>query len=647
MFDWLRRSKAIPAPAEAAAPVEPAPAPVPAPAPAAPSPEDLTTARAEYARALQCLGRNDAAAAEPHLRRVLAAQPDHADALTNLGVLLKTRKQLPEAEALFRRALAAKPKGGVAAFHLAWLLMDRRLWNEAVPLLRDATKSMPKDADVQAFLGNALMGQGYAAEGRKAYQAAVKLNPRHQRARWALAMAQLPAIPATAAEQARAPQAFADELNRLRAWFRGQPGIDGSGVVGAQQPYYLAYIEADHRAVLSEYGALCASLMTPWARRAGIAAPATATASAPRRRLGIVSSQVCSHSVWHALLRGWIEHLDPKRFEIQLFHLGRVHDAETEWAQRRVARYHSGLGDWQAWAHAIANERLDAIIYPEIGMDAVTTRLASLRLARLQLAAWGHPVTTGLPTIDDYLSAEAFEPEGAAAHYTERLVSLPRLGCCYRPFGTAPMPLDFARAGVRPGERVLLCAGTAFKYAPAHDAMWAEIARRCAPCKLVFFRNANAELASQLEARLRAAMQGAGVDPDAALLMLPWQPQAAFFAWLDRADVFLDSPGFSGFNTVMQALERGAPVVAWEGRYMRGRFASAVLRQAGLAEWVATDAAGYVERVARLCADESLRTRLRRELAEAGRRMSQDRTSVTALAEHLEQRLQVRPPSSG
>jgi predicted O-linked N-acetylglucosamine transferase (SPINDLY family) len=642
MFDWLRRAKPAPVPSaarsEEAASTVPSPPPAPPPAPTpAPAPSDPALARSEFQRATQALARGDKAAAEQHLRQAVAAQPEHVDAMTNLGALLKDSQRPDEAERILRRALATDGRAGVAAFNLAWLLMDRRQWTEAATWLRTAAAVMPKDADVHCFLGNALMGQGDADGARRAYQAAIRHNARHARARWGLAMAQLPAIAATVTEQARAPQAFAQELGKLKAWFRAQPTIDGSGVVGAQQPYYLAYVEADHRAVLREYGTLCASLMGAWARRAGVPAPAAGTG--PKWKLGIVSSHVVSHSVWHALLRGWVEHLDATRFEIHLFHTGPGRDAETDWAARHVARLHQSVGDWKAWARCIADQRLDAIIYPEIGMDTTTTRLAALRLARLQLAAWGHPITSGLPTMDGYLSAEAFEPEGAAAHYVEPLVALPRLGCCYQPYGTAPARVDFARAGIGANDRVLLCPGTAFKYTPQHDSLWIEIARRCAPCKLVFFRPEGSSLADQLEERLRAAFSAAGVDADAALCFLPWQSQAAFFAWLDRADVFLDTPGFSGFNTVMQALERGTPVVAWEGLFMRGRFASGVLRQAGLGAWVATDAAGYVDRVERLCGDEALRRQVRREVAAAAALLYRDRAGVDQLARYLEQRL--------
>jgi len=657
MFGWLRKPRtadggpAAPAPTPAPAGWSAAPAPAPsstAPAvakdpparPVAPTPAARAQSQREFQLAQQALAKGDRASAGAHLRAALAGDPGHVDALTNLGALSRDEGRPEEAEPLLRRALAAQPRAGAAAYNLAMLVIDRRAWDEAVVLLRTAVQAMPKDAEAACWLGHALMGQGDAEGARQAYRTALRRDARHAGARWGQAMAQLPALPATAAEQAQAPQAFAQELSRLEAWFGAQPALDGSACVGAQQPYYLAYIEGDHRAALQAHGALCATLMGRWARKVGVPEPAAARpASAGRHRIGIVSAHLHSHSVWHALLRGWIEHLDNRRFEIHLFHLGARHDEQTDWASRRVARLHRVAGDWRAWARCVSEQKLDALLYPEIGMDATSTRLACLRLARWQAASWGHPITTGLPTLDAYLSAEAFEPDGADAHYSERLIRLPGLGSCYRPYGTRPATVDFRQAGIEDGDRVLLCPGTPFKYAPAHDALWADIARRCAPCKLVFFSPEGSTLGQQLHARLARSFEAAGVDPASTLRFVPWQSQAAFFAWLDRADVFLDSPGFSGFNTVMQAVERGAAVVGWEGRFMRGRFASAVLRQAGLQEWIAHDAQGYAQRVERLCADPALRQRLRQQVAQAAPGLYGTPQSVQALAAVLETQL--------
>lgn len=591
----------------------------------------LADAHHELARLLHARDRLDEAI--DHGRQAVASEPDHADALLHLGRMYRDRGRLEEAAVHLERALAVRPDWPAAQHPLGLVRVDQRRWEDAFRLLGACAEATPRDAEVQYWLGNAAMATGRDAEARRAYQAAVRADGRRVQARWGLAMAQLPAIPATAADQDAAPEAFRLELAKMRDWFRAHPEAEGQRAVGAQQPFYLAYVPGNHRAVLGEYGALCTTLMGAWARKVG--APKPQPSPGPRCRVGIVSAHVHSHSVWHALVKGWVEHLDPARFEVVVFHTGQARDAETEWASRRAARLVQGQADWTAWARTISEARCDVVIHPEIGMDSTTTRLATLRLAPVQLASWGHPITTGLPTIDAYLGAEAFEDASSSNQYTEKLVRLPRLGCCYRPFGLAPARVDAASFGLGPRDRLLLCAGTPFKYAPRDDAMWVEIARRCAPCKLVFFQAQPATLSDLLARRLRAAFDAAGVDFDAHVRFIPWQPHATFFGLLDRADVFLDSPRFSGFNTAMQAVERGTPIVAWEGDSMRGRFASAILRQMGLDDWVATTADEYVDRVARLCAEPATREDVRRAIAAARGRLFDDRATVAALGEQL------------
>ena len=623
---WLR-SKLARAPAQAA---RAAPAIEPAGAAAA---KDVQAAIAQFILGNQQLERNRRELAEQHYRRALELNPGLAEACANLGSLLKDRGQSAEAEQLLASAVQLKPDLGPACFNLAMLCIEQSRWGEAAALLRQSLAADPVQADAQYWLGNALMGQGDAAAARAAYLAALRLDPNYVQARWGHAMAQLPAIPLSAAEQSQAPLAFATELDKLKVWFRAHRSAKGYLAVGAQQPYYLAYIAQNHREVLTSYGVLCADLMAAWAKQVGV--PAPRGSGGGKCRVGIVSAHVHSHSVWHAVLRGWIEHLDRDRFELQLFHTGAKRDAETEWASRRVAELHHGKGDWSAWAKTVSDSRLDVLIYPEIGMDATSVRLSALRLAPIQLASWGHPISTGLPTIDGYLSAQAFEPPTGSAHYSEKLLPLPRLGCCYRPFGTRPSRLDFSVWGIRPTDKVLLCAGTPYKYAPQHDAVWAEIARRCQPCKLIFFQDAEGSLAGLLEQRLRTAFASAGLSIDDCVRFIPWQPQPAFFAWLDRADVYLDSIGFSGFNTTMQAIERGTPIVAFEGEFMRGRFASAILRQIGLDEWVGTSTAHYVELVERLASDRGRCRSVRKQIVDRRQQLFDDREPVFALEKEL------------
>jgi predicted O-linked N-acetylglucosamine transferase (SPINDLY family) len=113
---------------------------------------------------------------------------------------------------------------------------------------------------------------------------------------------------------------------------------------------------------------------------------------------------------------------------------------------------------------------LDVLFYPEVGMDPLTYTLAFSRLAPVQCATWGHPVTTGLPAIDYFLSSVDLETEEADGHYTEKLVRLPRLGVCYeRP----PMPAPAERTSLGLPERghLYACPQSPFKFHPDFDAI--------------------------------------------------------------------------------------------------------------------------------------------------------------------------------
>lgn len=609
MFHWLRGK---------AATVSPQPVP----------------RRAEEARAQFEVGQRRRAAGDrpgalAAFRAAVSADPLHAAARNNLGSLLRDAGQTAEAQEHYEAAVHADPSLAEAWFNLGTLRFDLGRPAEAADALARSLELNPKQADAAYWRGNAMMAIGDVAEATRAYEAALKVDAGFLRARWALMNARLVPVPADETEEAASRVAFEGALDRLSTWLRTRAPSDAQDAVASTQPFYLPYQPGDPKPLLMRYGALCAQTMAAWARRAkvGPAPPAPG-----RSRVGIVSAHLHDHSVWNAMLRGWLEHRDRQAFEWHLFQIGDRSDAETGRARAQCDRFHGPLRTWQQAGQAIAGAGLTVLLYPEIGMDSVTGKLAALRLAPVQAASWGHPVTTGLPTIDHFVSAAGMEPDGAAAQYSEHLELLPGLGCTPRRYGTRPARPDLAAAGVPRGARVLLCPGMPFKYRPGDDALWVEIARCAMPCRLVFFEGGAPRLHELLKARLRAAF---GASFDEQVLFVPWQGQAAFFGWLSVADVMLDSPGFSGFNTVMQAVECGTPFVALEGGALRGRFGSAVLRALGLDEWVAADAGTYVERAVALATDPAAQKAVRTRIAQRRDAIFDDAQASRALGAAL------------
>jgi predicted O-linked N-acetylglucosamine transferase (SPINDLY family) len=184
---------------------------------------------------------------------------------------------------------------------------------------------------------------------------------------------------------------------------------------------------------------------------------------------------------------------------------------------------------------------------------------------------------------------------------------------------------------------LLVCAGTQFKYAPRHDAVLARIARRLGDCQLVFFAPEIPQLMQRLRDRLQRGFAAEGVDFPATVAIVPWLDRGSFHGLLSQADVYLDTMGFSGFNTALQAIECGLPVAAWEGQFLRGRLASGLLRRMGLDELVARTEAEYVQIAVRLAQDAAYWGEVRERMIAARARLYGDVEPVRALERYLEE----------
>ncbi len=537
---------------------------------------------------LHAQGKLDEAAA--CYRQALAHQPAHAEVLSNLGNVLRALGHREEAVQCYRRAIAQRGDFPEAHNNLGIVLLEQGEAAAAAAACAEALRLRPAYAEAHFNLGNALREQGEAPAAAAAYARALALEPDMAAARLALATCAIPIFADDRAASRDAAGQFAHALDELSAWNTAHPGQLGKAA-GTSQPFYLAYRPWDVTPLLSRYGTLlCQAAEEHWRPASRLGAPPPARA---RVRFAVVSAQVREHPVWDAILRGIVAHLDTQLFEIFIYHTGSLVDAQTTWARSRVAQFVQGPRPTAAWLAQIAHDRPDVLFYPEVGMDPATAALASLRLAPLQLAAWGHPVSTGMPTIDWFLSGDLLEGPNAAQHYREQLIRLPGTGVCTQaaPVQATPWNGPTREAGA---VRFTLCQQP-IKFDPGDDALIAAIALATAPSEFWLAAPVrHAWATARLRERLASAFRAVGLDPEAHLRVSPWLTRSEFAGFLDSMDVYLDCPAFSGYTTAAQALQRGVPIVTLEGEFMRQRLAAGLLRQTGLAEGIADRPEDYV-----------------------------------------------------
>jgi protein O-GlcNAc transferase len=415
-------------------------------------------------------------------------------------------------------------------------------------------------------------------------------------------------------------------------------GLDTDSVMIAH-PFYLLYQDRDDRALMERYGRLMArcfardpqalappgeppvaSPAEPSPEPAGRTRPVPA--SRGRLRIGFLSGFFHDHSNARAF-EGLIRHLDRRAFEVVLIHLAQTpHDAVRERIEACCEQVVTLPAPLQESAAAVRALELDLLFFTDIGMHPSITMLAAQRLAPVQATGWGVPQTSGLPTIDYYVSGEAVEPPGAEAFYSERLVRLPGLPCCYLSSSIEAVQLPRDYFLLPPDLPLWGCLQRLDKYPPDFDASLEAIARAVPEGLFVFVEE---EVPSLTACFLERLERNAPAVRER-LVLLGRMARQDFLGLAECLDVLLDPFHFGSGITLYETLHAGTPVVSLEGRFLRSRFVAAAYRLIGVEQPpVARSPEEYVACAVALMQDPQRRSRLRREIATKARQHLYDR----------------------
>ena len=570
--------------------------------------------------ALRTLGRTEEAVAA--FERAVELKPDYELAIANVAVMCRDAGQIERAEALLRTELArprVKPPLRSIVVMLAGLLRERGELDAAEPLYRQAIAMAPSTSAGEWFnLGRVLAERDDARAARHAYRRAFELDPKELRGALAMHLS-LPMIYESTADVAQVRADYATGLSVLHE--RADTLVAG---LGADQVldglrwtnFFLAYQGGDDRDLQASYGALAARMIARGAPQWH--APRDARSGGDgRMRVGFASAFFHDGTAGR-YFRSWLTDLDRDRFDVRVYHLYPGTDDIAAEIRRRADRF-SELGGTRARpsvaAPMIRDDALDVLVYPELGMDHAAYALAALRLAPRQLAAWGHPVTSGHATIDGFITCGDMEPVDADAHYVEPVLRLPGIGTNYR---RPVLPARVARAHFRlPEDRVLLlCPQSLFKVHPDNDALFARILSRHPAAMLVMFDGRHPNVTARFMRRMTAEFERNGMSTDERMIVLPALPHDDYLRVNLVCDVMLDTLHWSGGNTTLDALACGLPVVTLPGAFMRGRQSAAMLRAVGASGLVAADVEDYRAIASRVVDDRAWRL----QMAEAIRR---------------------------
>jgi len=565
----------------------------------------------------ELLAANRVQEAETLCRSVLAAYPNDAGALHQLGLIALRTNHLPQALELIGRAVALRP--GVAEFHyslsLAHMAVGRfdaaeaplraavgidpqlaaarvnlgavlgRLgrYAEAEAEFRSAVALRPSDATIYVNLGRVIRWQERLGEAIECYRRAVQLDPA-----FAPTYSALGSALREAGRIGEAVEAFRTAV-RLAPTFREAH----SNLLYALQ-FDPDVSEAEKFAEhLRWAGKFAEPLRSAIARLGNVADPER------RVRVGYVSPDLREHPVGF-FMEPILEGHDRARFEVFCYADVAEPDALTRRLQAHcdVWRATAGMNEEQLAAQ-IRADAIDVLVDLTQHMRGSRLTVFSRRPAPVQITHLAYCATSGLRAMDwcvtDAHMSPPEEDERQGRWFTERLLRLGRSYWCYLPSATGPAVGESPAA--RRGAVTFGSLNTLAKVNPRVIALWARVLAAVPGSRLMV-----SAIMGEGNADVRAMFEGAGIAGER-LVLVGRRPRDGYLELYNEIDIALDPFPYCGGTTSLDGLWMGVPLVTLAGETPLARTGVTLLRNVGLEELIAGNEEEYVRIAADLAGD--------------------------------------------
>lgn len=532
------------------------------------------------------------ACGDPHaalrlLQTAVSAHPGHARLHGTAGHLLWQQRRPAEARPLFERALQLKADDAGHWTNYGLTLHDLGEADAAIAAFQRAIALQPQEPGHWCNLGITLKAVGRIGDAIDAYRQALGQRPDHANSWSNLGMA-LEA--AGRADEAVAAYARAEEFN---------PALDRAASNRLFALNYLpeqhpeaapARIAAAHRQWAAQHVARLYPSVPPAPRR---------RAEGERLRLGLISPDLRSHPVaW--LLLPYLRHYDRQRIELFVYaDLGRQDDITATCRELAEHWRETGSDSHAGLAERIRADGIDLLIDLAGHTDRHRLPVFAMRPAPRQASWIGYFNTTGLATIDGFVTDPHTTPTAWAPYFSEQLWQLPVTRFCYEPPpycpAVAPPPL------LTHGR---LTFGSFNNLAKLNDevaATWAALLAQVPDSRLLLKTLAldDAGVRADWQQRFARHFAAHGVDP-ARLELRGYSLHPQMLAEYGEVDIALDPFPFGGGMTSCEALWMGVPVLTLAGNTVAGRQTHSLLHALDLPEWSTGSRAEYIDRGAAL-----------------------------------------------
>ncbi len=322
-------------------------------------------------------------------------------------------------------------------------------------------------------------------------------------------------------------------------------------------------------------------------------------------RIGYISPYFCRNEFAGAYY-GLLFAYDREKFEVYCYHTGNTQDDYTRAIKATVDKFiDMGHLNHKEMAETIHADEVDVLIDLMGHLPGNALSVLAYRPAPLQISGVGYPSTTGLGTVDYYLTDETIDPpEENDEFFTEKLLYLP----CRFSFGRFDeIPLPPELPCLRHGYVTFGIFAPYYQLGEVMLSLWQKIMADLPGSQLLVRSDDFACEAMIAEATDRFADYGFDIKRVHFEAGTPWEGYR-------RVDIMLDTYPCPAGMKILEAIYMGVPVVALYGERRDTRLGLSILRSLGLEELAADNRAEYMQKLLALAGRQEELNRLHQNL---------------------------------
>jgi len=582
-------------------------------------------------KGLVCVGLNCYDAALAMFDAVLAINPALMEILAHRGRLHVSMGQSAKAEADLGRVLAAQPRNAQAMAGKGVLYMNLRRFDAALAQFDASLAIDPAAADILTHRGRLHQASGRFAKAEADFDAALAIDGDLEEG-W-LGKAQIAAFhrghiaeAVAICNEVLARNPHSEIAHLLLGSCRAREGDVGAAIAHMDRALAIRpdFAEAiTHKIFTLDFAdvdfAVHQAARKSWWDAVGSRVPRRRLKPRnldPERRIvvGYVSSDFRQHSAAFIILP-MLLYYDRESFEVVCYSCSPQRDAVTDECRSLVDRWvdASQFSDEQL-ADGIEADRIDILVDLSGHSDGNRLMAFAAKPAPIQATGWGHGTGTGLRTMDYMFSDAVLIPQDVRHLFAEQVHDLPCLITMDGPKEQSSSPLPM----IRNGHVTFGVFNRNDKISDHVLSVWSRLLQ-AVPGSVIVIKNGSLNDAPARDRLVgRFVANGVAADRIRCLAATARHEHLREFA---NVDISLDTFPQNGGASTMESLQMGVPVVAKLGASCSSRAGGAIIKAAGLHDWVAEDDEGYIAIARRYAArpDElaALRARLPAMLTES------------------------------